>query len=385
MTDRKVCVVTGTRAEYGLLQSPMEHINSTDGLQLQIVATGMHLSPRYGNTYQEIEADGFNIDRKVDMLIDADSGFSMAKSTGIGMMGLAEAFRNLDPDIVLILGDRDEPLAAGIAAAHMNIPVAHIHGGDVMVGAIIDDSIRYALSKFSHIHFPASKASAERVSRLGEEEWRIHVSGAPGLDAILNEEYEPPEKVREELNIDPDRKLILCVQHPVTTQPKKAGKQMRTTLDAIKPFDAQTVLIYPNSDSGGKAMIEVIENYPSSDEMLIYKNLSRRRYLGVMAAADVMVGNSSSGVLEAPSLDLPVVDIGPRERRRQRAPSTKNVHHDLEEIREAVKVALFDKERQKEAKECENPYDYGGAGERIATYLSEVTIGEELLRKNITY
>ena len=385
MTDRKICVVTGTRAEYGLLQSPMEHIESTDGLQLQVVVTGMHLSPRYGNTYEEIEADGFEIDRKVDMLIDADSGFSMAKSTGVGIMGLAEAFRDLDPDIILILGDRDEPLAAGIAAAHMNIPVAHIHGGDVMVGAIIDDSIRYALSKFSHIHFPASEASAERVSRLGEEEWRIHVSGAPGLDAILNGEYEPPEKIREELGIDPDRKVILCVQHPVTTQPEQAGEQMRTTLDAIEPFDAQTVLIYPNSDAGGKAMIEAIEDHPSREDMIVNKNFSRRRYLGVMAAADVMVGNSSSGIIEAPSLNLPVVDIGPRERRRQRAPSTKSVDHELSEIREAVKTALHDKKRRQEAKECENPYNYAGAGERIAACLSEVTNDENLMRKNITY
>lgn len=385
MSDRKICVVTGTRAEYGLLQSPMEHIEATDGLQLQVVATGMHLSPRYGNTYEEIEADGFEIDRKVDMLIDADSGFSMAKSTGIGMMGLAEAFRDLKPDIILILGDRDEPLAAGITAAHMNIPVAHIHGGDVMVGAIIDDSIRYALSKFSHIHFPASEASAKRISRLGEEEWRIHVSGAPGLDAIIDEEYEPPEKVRRELGIGQNKKVILCVQHPVTTQPGEAGKQMQTTLDAIESFDAQTVLIYPNSDAGGKEMIEVIENHSSRDEMLVYKNFSRNRYLGLMAAAEVMVGNSSSGIIEAPSLDLPVVDIGPRERRRQRAPSTKSVNHNLNEIRKAVETALYNEERRREAKECENPYDYGGAGERIAATLSEVTINEDLMRKNITY
>ncbi|GAB6862945.1 UDP-N-acetylglucosamine 2-epimerase [Haloplanus litoreus] len=385
MSDRSICVVTGTRAEYGLLQSPMEHIKATEDLQLQVVATGMHLSPRYGNTYEEIEADGFDIDRKIDMLIDADSGFSMAKSTGIGMMGLAEAFRDLAPDIVLILGDRDEPLAAGIAAAHMNIPVAHIHGGDVMVGAIIDDSIRYALTKFAHIHFPASDASAERISRLGEEEWRIHVAGAPGVDAIIANEYEPPDEVREVLGIDPDQKIVLCVQHPVTTQPDQAGRQMQITLDAIEPLDAQTVLIYPNSDAGGKEMIETIENHPSRDEILVFKNLSRSRYLGLMDAADVMVGNSSSGIIEAPSFDLPAVDIGLREQRRQRAPSTKSVDHDREEIRRAVEAELYDEERKQEAKSCENPYDYGGAGEQIAEFLADVTIDDRLLRKNITY
>jgi UDP-N-acetylglucosamine 2-epimerase (non-hydrolysing)/GDP/UDP-N,N'-diacetylbacillosamine 2-epimerase (hydrolysing) len=160
---------------------------------------------------------------------------------------------------------------------------------------------------------------------------------------------------------------------------------MQTTLDAIESFDAQTVLIYPNSDAGGKEMIEIIENHPSRDEMLVYKNFSRNRYLGLMAAAEVMVGNSSSGIIEAPSLDLPVVDIGPRERRRQRAPSTKSVNHNLNEIRKAVETALYNEERRREAKECENPYDYGGAGERIAATLSEVTINEDLMRKNITY
>jgi len=385
MNERTVCVVTGTRAEYGLLRSPMDHVGATDGLSLQVVATGMHMSPRYGNTYQEIEKDGFNINRKIDMLVDADSGFSMAKSTGIGIMGLAEAFRDLDPDVILVLGDRDEPLAAAIAAAHMNIPVAHIHGGDVMVGAIIDDSIRYALTKFAHIHFPASESSAERVSRLGEEDWRITISGAPGLDAIIDGEYEPGPEVRDVLGIDRDRNLVLCVQHPVTTQPERAGEQMQATLDAITSLDAQIFLIYPNSDAGGQEMIATIEDHPARDELLVYKNLPRRRYLGLMEAADVMVGNSSSGIIEGPSLNLPVVDIGPRERRRQRAPSTKSVDHDCEQIREAVREALYDDSRRREARECSNPYDYGGAGERIAERLASVSLDEELMRKNITY
>lgn len=383
--SRKICVVTGTRAEYGLLKSPMEHIQESEQLQLATVVTGMHLSPRYGNTYKEIEADGFEIDRKVDMLIDADSGFSMAKSTGIGIMGLAEAFREIEPDVVLILGDRDEPLAAAIAAAHMNIPVAHIHGGDVMVGAIIDDSIRYSLTKFAHIHFPASKASAERVSRLGEEEWRIKISGAPGLDEIINNDYESGEDVREDLGIGPKEDLILCVQHPVTTEPEEAGRQMQATLDAIEPIDAQVVVIYPNSDAGGQEMISVLKDHSSYGDLIVHKNLPRNKYLGLMEAADVMVGNSSSGIIESPSFNLPVVDIGPREERRQRAENTISVAHEVNAIRNSVERGLYDENMMVRAIECENPYDYGGAGKRIAAFLADVSLDERLLRKNITY
>jgi UDP-N-acetylglucosamine 2-epimerase (non-hydrolysing)/GDP/UDP-N,N'-diacetylbacillosamine 2-epimerase (hydrolysing) len=363
----------------------MEKIREHDELKLSVVATGMHLSPQYGNTYKEIEKDGFEIDHKVDMLIDADTGLSMAKSTGIGMMGMAVAFRNIEPDIVLILGDRDEPLAAAIAAAHMNIPVAHIHGGDVMVGAIIDDSIRYALTKFSHIHFPASEESAERILNLGEEEWRVRISGAPGLDAILQDDYIPGTEVRGELGVGEDENLILCVQHPVTTQSEKAGDQMEMTLDALGNIDAHIVLIYPNSDAGGKEMIQVLEDHPIQDDLISFRNLPREKYLGLMDAADVMVGNSSSGIIEATSFDLPVVDIGPREARRQRAENVVSVPHETEAILEAVEDGLYDEDFRETARVSENPYDYGGAGERIANFLTEVSINENLLRKNITY
>jgi len=385
MTERNICVVTGTRAEYGLLSSPMETIREHNELTLSVIATGMHLSPQYGNTYKEIEKGGFEIDHKVDMLIDADTGLSMAKSTGIGMMGMAEAFRTIEPDIVLILGDRDEPLAAAIAAAHMNIPVAHIHGGDVMIGAIIDDSIRYALTKFSHIHFPASEESAERILNLGEEEWRVRISGAPGLDAILQGDYVPGTEMRDELGVEKDENLVLCVQHPVTTQPEEAGEQMEMTLDALRDTDARPVLIYPNSDAGGKEMIQVLEDHPIQDNLISFRNLPREKYLGLMDAADVMVGNSSSGIIEATSFDLPVVDIGPREERRQRAENVVSVPHETKAVREAVEDGLYDEDFRETARVSENPYDYGGAGERIAEFLAEVSIDESLLRKNITY
>ncbi|WP_244257322.1 UDP-N-acetylglucosamine 2-epimerase [Halomicrobium sp. IBSBa] len=363
----------------------MAAIEAHDDLELATIVTGMHLAPAYGNTHEDITNDGFEITRRVNMLMEGDDGLDMAKSLGLGTMGLAEAFRDVDPDIVLVLGDRDEPLAAALAAAHMNIPVAHIHGGDVMMGATIDDSIRYALTKFAHIHFPASEASARRVAQLGETEWRITIAGAPGLDPILRGEYRPGQAVVEDLELDPTTPIVLVVQHPVTTAPERAGKQMQTTLDAVTNYDVQPVVIYPNSDAGGKQIVDVIESHPASDEFETFKSLPRPTYLGLMEAAATMVGNSSSGIIESSSFDLPVVDIGPREEGRQRADNTISVPHQQGAIESAIDQALFDEAFRERVRECDNPYAYGGAGERIADRLADIQIDERLLQKEISF
>jgi len=383
--ERTVLVVTGTRAEYGLLRSSMEAIREHPELALSVVATGMHLSPRHGATVSEIRDDGFAVDREVHMQLDGDSGAAMAKSLGVGTMGLTDAIAGIGPDIVLLLGDRDEALAGALAAAHMNVPVAHVHGGDAMQGAIIDDSIRHAITKFAHIHFPASALSADRIRKLGEEERRITVSGAPGLDDVLAGDYDDPEEVRERYDIDPDRPLLLLVQHPITTQQERAGKQMAATLDAVESFDAQVVLIYPNADAGGERIIAEIESRSFSDDIEAFRSLPRQEYLGVMAAADAMVGNSSSGIIEAPSFGLPVVDVGPRQEGRERSDNTLSVPHDSAAIREAIDRCLTDSALRERAETAENPYDYGGAGERICERLATVELDDSLLRKRLTY
>lgn len=384
MDGRTIAVVTGSRAEYGLLSSTMHQLRARDGVELNVVATGMHLSPQHGRTIEEIQADGFDIDRRVPILFEGDSEHSMAKSVGIGVSGMSDAFQSLGPDIVLVLGDRIEALAAGLAAAHMNIPVAHIHGGDKMQGSVIDDSIRHALTKFAHLHFAASVQSAERIKKLGEEEWRITVSGAPGLDSVLESEYLDPAEVRQRYGIEENKSLVLLVQHPVTTQPDQAEEQMQATLDAIEPIDAAVVLIYPNADSGGKRMIEVI-NSTERDNFHCFDSLPRREFLALMDEAEVMVGNSSSGIIEAPSLDLPVVDVGPRQEGRQHAENVISVPHKTDAILEAIQRCLTDDSVRQRAMACENPYDHGGAGEQIATRLSDVTLDYDLLRKRITY
>ena len=383
--SREITVLTGTRAEYGLLKSSMGAIQSHSELSLSVVATGMHLSPRHGRTVEEIRDDGFTVDREVLMQIDGDSGTAMAKSLGVGTTGLADAFASLDPDIVLLLGDRDEALAGTLAAAHMNIPVAHVHGGDSMHGATIDDSIRHAITKFAHIHFPASELSAERIRKMGEEEWRITISGAPGLDDVLAGDFESPEAVLSKYNLNPSEPLLLLVQHPVTTQSEHAGEQMKATLNAVESLDAQIVIIHPNSDAGGDQIISEIESREFSQPVRTFRSLPRDEYLGLMDAADVMVGNSSSGIIEAPSFDLPVVDIGPRQEGRQRAKNTISVPHEEAKIREAISRGFSDSKVFEKILSSTNPYDYGGAGERIANRLAEVTIGSSLLRKQLTY
>lgn len=383
--DRTITVVTGTRAEYGLLESSMAEIERRDGLELAVIATGMHLSRQHGYTVEEIRADGFEVDRTVDTLLESDTGRGMAKSLGLGVVGLAEAVESVGSDVVLVLGDRHEAFAGGVAAAHLNVPVAHVHGGDAMTGATIDDSVRHALTKFAHVHFPATARSKERVLGLGEEEWRVTAVGAPGLDDVIAGEYDDASAVREELGLDSDRPLLLVVQHPVTTRPDRAGEQMRATLDAVTEFDAEIVVVYPNADAGGKRTIEAIRTHPGRDGFVTVENLPRRQYLGVLDAADAMVGNSSSGIIEAPSFGTPVVDVGPRQDGRERAGNVTSVPHDTGAVRDALDAALHDERVRERAATCDNPYERGGAATRIVDRLASLELDDSLLEKRLTF
>lgn len=383
--SRKITVITGTRAEYGLLYPVMQAIQKHPKLDLSIIATGMHLSPEHGYTMKEIENDGFKVDVAVDMLLSNDTGASMSKSLGIGIIGITQALEQLKPDIVLVLGDRDEPFAGAIAASHMNIPIAHIHGGDSTTGGCIDESIRHSITKFAHIHFPATKESAARIEKLGEETWRIHTVGAPGLDTILNTELLSKEHLIEQYSFNASGSLLLAVQHPVTTQPENAANEMRTTLEALAELKIQTILVYPNSDAGGRSMIEVIKEYEYRPFLHTFKSLPHIEYLSLLNIADALVGNSSSGIIEASSFHLPVVNIGIRQEGRQRANNVIDVASDKEKIIEAINTALYDKAFKQKVNECVNPYGDGRAGLRIAEVLAELEIDQKLLQKKITY
>jgi len=385
MGTKKITVITGTRAEYGLLYPVMRAIQDHLELNLSIIATGMHLSPEHGYTINDIENDGFKVDVTVDMLLSNDTSASMAKSLGIGIIGITQALEQIKPDIVLVLGDRDEPFAGAIAASHMNIPVAHIHGGDSTTGGCIDESIRHSLTKFAHIHFPATKESAARIEKLGEETWRIHTVGAPGLDTILNTELLTKEQLIEQYSLNANEPLLLAVQHPVTTQPENAANEMRSTLEAIAELGIQTILVYPNSDAGGFSMIEVIKEYEHLPFLHTFKSLLHIEYLNLLNIADAMVGNSSSGIIEASSFHLPVVNIGIRQEGRQRSDNVIDVAPDKGKIIEAIKIALHDEAFKQKINECVNPYGDGKAGLRIAEVLAELEINQKLLQKKITY
>lgn len=382
---KKIAVVTGTRAEYGVLGSVLKAIEARPELELSLVVTGMHLSHEFGYTVREIENDGFRISARVDMLPGDDTPGAMAESVGQGIIGMVQTWEQLKPDIILMTGDRTEPLAATIAGAYMNIPVAHIHGGDACTGGNIDDANRYAITKYAHIHFPATKKSAERIIKMGEERWRVHPVGSPALDMILNETLLPAETVAKKLELDLTRPLILVVQHSVTTQANEAPEQMKETLEAVVETGYPAVVIYPNSDTGGRRMIDVIKKYERYPLIKTFPSLPRRQYLSLMKTASVMVGNSSSGIIDAPSLGLPVVNIGIRQEGRERGKNVIDVGHDKSDIVKAIERALTDKEFLAEVGKCESPYGDGKTSQRIAEILSKVEITPQLLQKKITY
>lgn len=382
----RIAVVTGTRAEYGLLRRSMNLIEDDDELSLQLYVTGMHLSPTHGRTISEIRADGFEADYQVEMNLDSDSEVSMGKSLGIGVAGFAEGFRNLDPDLVLVLGDRSEPFAATIAASHMNRPVAHIGGGHVSGGAVIDAHVRHAISKLSHLHFATSRKNATRIGRLGEEDWRIAPVGAPGLDDIHAGDFTAPPDVYDGYGLPRDEPVVVVLQHPTTTRPSAAARQVRQTLDAVCEVDCYPFVIYPNSDVGSTRTIAEIDAATESwDAATVTANVPRRDFLGLLNVSDALVGNSSSGLVEAPSLDLPVVNVGPRQQDRDRAENVIDVPHDADAIERALRTALFDEEFRENAAACDNPYYLGGAAPQILERLREIDIDRELLEKRTAF
>jgi UDP-N-acetylglucosamine 2-epimerase (non-hydrolysing)/GDP/UDP-N,N'-diacetylbacillosamine 2-epimerase (hydrolysing) len=360
---RKITVITGTRSEYGLLCPVMRAIEIHPKLQLSIIATGMHLSLDHGYTIDEIKKDGFIIDATVDMLMGGDTGAHMAKSLGIGIIGITDALEKIRPDILLVLGDRDEPFAAAVAAAHMNIPVAHIHGGEITEGCI-DESIRHSITKFAHIHFPATEESADRIRKMGEEPCRVYTVGAPGLDTILNTKFIPADQLVKKYSLWQDEPLLLVIQHPVTLQPEKAEEQIRITLEALKELEIQTVLVYPNSDAGGRSMIEAIKEYEHLPFLHTFKSLPHIEFISLMNLAK---------------------NIGIRQEGRQHTTNLINVQHDKQKIIEAIKTALYDETFKKNISNCVNPYGDGKAGIRIADVLAKIEINQKLLQKKITY
>ncbi|CEG12898.1 UDP-N-acetyl-D-glucosamine 2-epimerase, UDP-hydrolysing [groundwater metagenome] len=382
MNKRKILYVTGTRADYGLMRSVLENIKQHPLLELEIVATGMHLMKEFGYTIHEVESEGYKINR-INVTYEKDDKESMAIFIGKFIQKFAEKIRDIKPDIIMVLGDRGEMLGTAIVGSYLSIPVAHIHGGEIT--STVDEFTRHAITKLSHIHFPATKKSAERIIKIGEDPNRIFIIGAPGLDSILNHTFHSKEEICNLLDLDTKEPILIIVQHPVTIYAEVSNKQMRETLEAIKDLEKQTIVIYPNADAGGRKIIKVIQEYKKFPFIHIIKNLEHDNYLSLMKNADVLIGNSSSGIIEAPSFYLPVVNIGTRQEGRERAENVIDVDHNKDEIIKAIEKALYNEEFKDKVKKCKNPYGDGKAGERIAKILSKIEINNKLLQKKLSY
>lgn len=383
---KKICVVTGTRAEYGLLKPILNKINQSKNLDLQLVVTGMHLLPDYGNTIEIIKNDGFHIGSVVPLVLGGNTESSMAHSIGHGVIGLAQTFDILNPDIIIILGDRYEALAAAIAGVYGGRIVAHVHGGDKVQGGY-DENTRHAITKISHIHFPATEKSAERIMKMGEEPWRIHICGSPSVENAKNEKILPKYELFVKYGIDTAKKIILFILHPISTQPNNASNELIISLDGVIDPVHQVVLIYPNVDPGSSSMIEVIDNYQIKypDILKCFKNLPISDYLGMMKYADVMVGNSSSGIIESSLFRIPVVNIGSRQHGRERGENIIDVPYISPDIKEAIGIALYNEDFKKKVSNCINPYGEGKTSDIICNTLEEIVIDGRLKNKTITY
>lgn len=380
---RKIAVVTGTRAEYGMLKPVLRAIKRHPRLSIALIVTGMHLSKEFGYTVREIKKDGFKIAAKIDVLHRKDTGAAMAKSIGKCIEKMAETLERLKPDFLVLLGDRSEMLAGSVAASYAGIPIAHIHGGES--SGSIDDLVRHAITKLAHIHFPATDESASRIMKMGEDASRVFVVGAPSLDTILNERLPTPAEISKKYGLNSSKPILLVVQHPVVTEADEAASQIKETLDAIVGLKYQTILIYPNADAGGRRMIKVIKRYERHPFIKSFKSTPYADYLALMRVADVIVGNSSSGIIEAPSFHLPAVNIGSRQKGRERSMNVIDVGHKKEEIIKAIKKALQDERFRAAVRKCRNPYGDGKAGIRIAETLSKIEITPKLIQKRIVY
>ena len=382
MKKRKICVVTGTRAEYGLLCWLMKSIEDNPKLELQIIATGMHLSPEFGLTYKEIEKDGFRIDKKVEMLLSADTPIAISKSTGLAMIGFADAFAELTPDIVIVLGDRYEILAASIAAMFARIPIGHIHGGESTAGAF-DEAIRHSITKMSWWHFTAAEEYQKRVIQLGEDPSRVFSVGGLGVDGIKKSKLLSIKELSNNIDFEFGTKNLLVTYHPVTLEkesPKKHFHALLDVLDSLK--DTKIIFTVPNADTDGRIIIEMIDDFVfrHKDISISFKSMGHLNYLSTLQFVDGIVGNSSSGLAEAPTLKIGTINIGDRQKGRLRAKSVIDCNPDQKSIAMAIEK-LYSKDYQDEVKMVQNPYGDGNATEKIISVLTTCAISEDLKKE----
>lgn len=378
---KKICVMTGTRAEYGLLSRLMKRIDECAEMQLQVIATNMHLSPEFGLTYREIETDGFHIDKKVEMLLSSDTRNATIKSLGLGIIGFADALEDLSPDMVVILGDRYEMLGAASAALLYGIPIAHISGGDVTEGAY-DDAIRHSISKMSCLHFTSAEEYRRRVIQLGEHPETVYNFGAIGLDNMHHIDLLDCQSLEQSIGFEIGDNCILVTYHPVTMEHNSAQTQFGALLEAIDRVGCRVIFTKPNSDSDGRVIIKMIDDYVAAnrDKAVGFTSMGYQRYLSALQYVKAVVGNSSSGILEVPSFGIPTVNIGDRQKGRLCADSVINCPADVDNITQSIFAALSE-QWQSIARNAINPYEQPDTVARIFDILQQCDLSQMKIKR----
>ena len=388
MAKRRVLVVTAIRSEYDILSSIIQALERNPGTEPAVVVTGTHLSPLYGYTVREIVADGFPIVARIESLLNSDSSAGRIKSAAVQLSGLVDLFVQQQPAFVIAPMDREEAMTVALAGAYMRIPVVHIGGGDTAEDANIDNAVRHAVTKLAHLHMVFSTKSAERVVRLGEEPWRVHVVGEPGLDRLLSTPTIPSGELWAQMGTEPPtRPIAVLIQHSILSELDSGVPHIRATLDALVHTGFRVFVSYPNSDSGSQQIIDIIEKYASKYPQVfyLYRNLPRLIFVNLLRRAHVLVGNSSAGIIEAPLLHLPAVNVGARQRGREHSGNVIYVQPEVDAIGAALRTAVFDEEFREVVANCSNPYGDGHSGERVAQILADYPIDNRLLNKINTF
>lgn len=382
MTGRHIAVLTGKRGGYGAMKPMLRAIADDPGLRLSLLVTDQHVNPKFGATISEVARD-FVVSAGIDMEQTDDTPRARARAIGVGLVRMADVFAELRPDILVLYGDRGEVLAAATAAVTQRIPIAHLQGGDL--SGNVDELIRHAVTKLSHLHFPSTEDSAARLRGMGEEPWRIHVVGDSHVDPIVAGEYTSEAVVRRQFDIPDRERPIIVLQHPETIRNRDQYADMRGTLEAVLDLGHRTVVVYPCSDSGYEGVIEAIKEFEDHPGLTAHTNIDAPDFWGLMAIAAVFVGNSSAGLIETPYFGIPAVNVGERQKGRKRARNLIDCEHGRENVARALATALDDAAFARRVNGCDRPFGDGKAGQRVVAVLKDVALGDGLFDKRMTF
>lgn len=383
---KRIGIMTGTRAEYGLLKSLMQEINKDNDLELYLIVSGMHLSPEFGMTYQEIEEDGFEINAKVEMLLSSDSPAGISKSIGLGVIGFADEFQRADLDMLILLGDRYEALSAAICAMVMRIPIAHLHGGELTEGAI-DEGIRHSITKMSYLHFTSTEQYRNRVIQLGENPERVFYVGALGVENIKKINLMTKEELERSIHFEIDENTVIVTYHPVTLENNTVEEQFLNLSEVLdRNPKIRMIFTKANADTNGRIVNELIDKYAAqnSERACAFMSLGQKRYLSALKYCRIVIGNSSSGIIEAPSFGKPIINIGDRQKGRICADSVINCGYTQQEIQRAMETALTE-EFENKARNCRNPYEKENTAANIISVIKDYLLNDKIKLKKGFY